>query len=59
MTSIPGVIEDAPLAILLGQRTLRGSDSVTGGELISGLRQSGVMVGRVDWRLDKLAGDEK
>jgi hypothetical protein len=31
------------------------SDSVTGSEVIDGLRQSGFTVGRVDWRLEKLA----
>ena len=48
LTARPDTIGDALLTILLGQRTLRGNDSVTGSELISGLRQSGVMVGLVD-----------
>jgi hypothetical protein len=47
MAARPETIEDALFAILLGQRTLRGNDSVMGGELIGGPRQSGVMVGRV------------
>jgi hypothetical protein len=55
LTARPETIEDAALVILLGQRTLRSNDSVTGGEVIDGLRQSGLAVSRVDWRLEKLA----
>jgi hypothetical protein len=57
LTNKPDTIEDAALLLMLGQRTFRANDSVTGGEVISGLRQSGINVGRVDWRLDKLAGE--
>jgi hypothetical protein len=55
LTARPETIEDAALVILLGQRTLRSNDSVTGSEVIDGLRQSGLAVSRVDWRLEKLA----
>ena len=57
LTARPETVEDALLVLLLGQRTFRGSDSVTGSEVINGLRQSGFTVGRVDWRLDKLAAN--
>ncbi|HET9280860.1 MAG TPA: hypothetical protein VFR24_02750, partial [Candidatus Angelobacter sp.] len=50
-------IEDALMLTLLGQRTFRNNDSVTGSELTDGLRQSGLNVGRVDWRLEKLANE--
>jgi hypothetical protein len=55
LTARPETIEDAALVILLGQRTFRSNDSVTGSEVINGLRQSGLAVSRVDWRLEKLA----
>jgi hypothetical protein len=57
LTARPDNLEDALLLLLLGQRTFRANDSVTGGEVLNGLRQSGITVGRVDWRLDKLAGE--
>jgi hypothetical protein len=50
-------VEDAILLILLGQRQLRSNDSVTGAEILDGLRESGQGVTRVDHRLDKLTGD--
>jgi hypothetical protein len=40
LTACPETIEDAALVILLGQRTLRSNDSVTGSEVIDGLRQT-------------------
>jgi hypothetical protein len=46
---------DASLLVLLGQRTFRGNDAVTGSELIGGLRQSGFTIARVDWGLRRLA----
>jgi hypothetical protein len=55
LTARPDTIEDALLLVLLGQRTFRSNDSVTGSELLDGLRQSGMNVGRVDWRLEKMA----
>lgn len=52
-------IEDAVLLLLYGQKALRSNDSVTGGEIMSGLEMSGVKVGRADRYLVKLkdAGD--
>jgi hypothetical protein len=55
LTARAETIEDAVLVVLLGQRMLRSNDSVTGSEVIDGLRQSGLAVNRVDWRLEKLA----
>jgi hypothetical protein len=36
LTARPETIEDALMLILLGQRTFRGNDSVTGSEIIEG-----------------------
>lgn len=47
-------LEDEVLLLLLGQKNLRSNDSVTGGELIDGLRLTGRTVARVDYHLDKL-----
>ena len=41
-------ISDAVLLVLLGQRHFRASDSVTGYEIMNGLRQSGHAVPRAD-----------
>lgn len=49
--------DDGVLLMLLGQRQYRGNDSVTGGEIKDGLRQSGQPVERVDRVLDKLSAD--
>jgi hypothetical protein len=57
LTVRPSTVEDALMVMLLGQRTFRGNDSVTGSELLDGLRQSGITVTRIDWRLERLAGD--
>ena len=47
LTARPETVEDALLVILLGQRTFRSNDSVTGSEVIDGLRQPGFTVSRV------------
>lgn len=48
-------IPDAILVLLLGQRKLRNNDSVTGGEIMDGLRESGQIVTRVDHTLNHLS----
>jgi hypothetical protein len=52
-------LEDELILLLLGQKQLRANDSVTGTELIEGLRQTGRTVNRIDYQLDKMseAGD--
>jgi hypothetical protein len=52
-------LEDDVLLVLLGQKSLRNNDTVTGGEITTGLRLSGRVVGRVNYELDKMtaAGD--
>jgi hypothetical protein len=48
---------DAILALLLGQRQFRGNDSVTGAEILDGLRQSGRTVERIDLILNRLSAE--
>lgn len=58
LTIRPATPEDAVLLLLLGQKQLRGNDSVTGSEIISGLTATGGMsVNRPDRLLEKLARD--
>ena len=46
--------DDEIMLVLLGQKTLRSNDAVTGAEITSGLRQSGGLDGRIDYRLNKM-----
>jgi hypothetical protein len=59
LTARGGSVEDDVLLVLLGQKLVRNNDSVTGGEVMTGLRLSGRVVGRVSYELDKMtmAGD--
>lgn len=52
-------LEDEILLILLGQRNLRSNDSVSGAEIMDGLRLTGRTVNRIDYQIDKMtqAGD--
>jgi hypothetical protein len=55
LTVHPESVDEAIMVVLLGQRHFRQNDSVTGGEIIDGLRQSGHTVSRVDYQLDRLS----
>jgi hypothetical protein len=58
LTVRPNNPDDAALLLLYGQRMLRENDSVTGGELVSGIEATGgLSIGRVDRLLEKLARD--
>jgi len=59
LTRRGGSLEDDLLLVLLGQKSLRNNDTVTGGEITTGLRLSGRVVGRVNYLIDKMtaAGD--
>ncbi len=57
MTALPPTPEESALLLMLGQKTLRANESVTGSELMDGLSISGVRVLRVDRVMDKLATD--
>lgn len=48
-------VEEAVLLILLGQMEFRGSQEVTGAEIMDGLKQSGWVMERIDKTLDKLS----
>lgn len=54
LTAMPSTPEESALLILLGNKELRGNESVTGAELGDGLAQSGRPVGRTDRVMDKL-----
>src|ERR1700686_5390219 len=51
--------EDAILLIMLGQKSYRGNDGVTGSEIMDGLQMSGVRVPRADRHMEKLAEDNQ
>ena len=60
LTVRPETLNDAILALLYGQKVLRGSDAVTGAEVMDGLKATGgVSVIRVDKPLEKagVSGD--
>ena len=59
LTARGASLEDEILLVLLGQRKLRTNDSVTGGEILDGLRLTGRTVNRIDYQIDKMtdAGD--
>lgn len=59
LTARGASVEDEILLVLFGQKVLRDNDSVTGSEVIDGLRTTGRTLTRVDYQLDKLttAGD--
>jgi len=46
--------DDEIMLVLLGQKMLRSNDAVTGAEITSGLRQTGGLDGRIDYRLNKM-----
>ena len=48
-------LEDEVLMLMLGQSRLRGNDSVSGGEILEGLRQQRGAINRIDYRLGRMA----
>jgi hypothetical protein len=58
LTVRPKSIEDAILLIVYGQKALRQNDSVTGAEVIDGLKTTGgLSVGRIDRLMEKIGKD--
>jgi hypothetical protein len=59
LTARAASLEEEILLVLLGQRNLRNNESVTGGEIMDGLKRTGRTVRRIDYQLDKMttAGD--
>lgn len=55
LTARGATLEDEILLVMLGQRNLRANDSVSGGEIMDGLRLTGRTVNRVDYQVDKMA----
>lgn len=55
LTVPPESVADAALLILFGQKVMRDNNSVTGAEVIDGIRMSGQNVDRVDRLLQKAA----
>lgn len=55
LTARAGSLEDEILLVLLGQKNLRDNEAVTGAEIMDGLKRTGHVVGRIDYKLDKLS----
>jgi|SRR3954462_9546826 len=55
LTAQAGSAEDSVLLVMLGQRTYRNNETVTGGEVMDGLLQSGIRIPRVDRVMERLA----
>jgi hypothetical protein len=54
LTARGASLEDEILLVLLGQRNLRNNDSVSGAEILDGLRLTGRTVNRIDYQIDKM-----
>jgi hypothetical protein len=48
-------LDDEIILVLFGQKMFRNNDSVTGAEVIDGLKLTGRTVRRIDYQLDKMA----
>jgi hypothetical protein len=57
LTARGASIEDEIMLVLLGQKTLRNNESVTGAEITSGLKITGGAIGRIDFKLDKMSNE--
>jgi hypothetical protein len=58
LTIRPKTLDDGILLILLGQKALRQNDSVTGSEIIDGLKTTGgLSFGRIDRVMEKIGKD--
>ena len=54
LTARGATLETEIMLILLGQRKLRTNDSVSGSEIMDGLRLTGRTVNRIDYQIDKM-----
>ncbi|MGI9071997.1 MAG: hypothetical protein ACR2JB_11970 [Bryobacteraceae bacterium] len=57
LTAHTNSLEDALMLLLLGQKTFRSNDGVTGGELVDGLKRSGQSTDHMGRTLDKIAAE--
>jgi len=57
LTARTSLLEDAILLIILGQKTFRSIDGVTGSEIVDGLKVSGQPTDRIDRVITKLSDE--
>jgi len=57
LTAHTSSLEDALMLLLLGQKTFRSNDGVTGGELVDGLKRSGQSTDHMGRTLEKIASE--
>jgi len=57
LTAHTSSLEDALMLLLLGQKTFRSNDGVTGSELVDGLRRSGQSTNHMGRTLDKIESE--
>jgi hypothetical protein len=57
LTAHTNSLEDALILLLLGQKTFRSNDGVTGGELVDGLKRSGQSTDHMGRTLEKIASE--
>jgi hypothetical protein len=59
LTAKCDTVDEAITLALLGQKEFRSNQSVSGAEIMDGLKQSGYILPRIDKMLDKLSADGK
>jgi hypothetical protein len=57
LTATPDSTEDAARLVLLGQKVFRNNETVTGAEIVDGLKVSGQVVSRLDRMMEKVAAE--
>ena len=57
LTAHTNSLEDALMLLLLGQKTFRSNDGVTGSELVDGLKRSGQSTDHMGRTLEKIASE--
>jgi hypothetical protein len=57
LTATPDSAEDAARLVLLGQKVFRNNETVTGAEIVDGLKVSGQIVSRLDRMMEKVAAE--
>lgn len=57
LTARTNSLEDALMLLILGQKTFRSNDGITGGELVDGLKRSGQSTEHMGRTLEKIASE--
>lgn len=57
LTARTNSLEDALMLMILGQKTFRSNDGITGGELVDGLKRSGQSTEHMGRTLEKIASE--